>query len=92
MSQSYALNPFHQFLSHGSPLPIALLRDGLDGIDSLKAVDVQVMSGDYFATLATTLDGLLQSLPDKTGPEADRLHSLIEDLLHLQQHYRISRK
>ena len=93
MSHSYALNPFHQFLSHGSPLPIALLRDGLDGIDNLREVDVQVMSGDYFPTLATTLDSLAQAITDTHSAEAEQIQRIVTDLLYLQQqNYQVIRK
>lgn len=60
-----------------------------DGIDPLhERLIMQVYSGDYFATLATTLDELAQGLP-KNDPRREQLQRLVGDLLYLQDHYEI---
>lgn len=51
-----------------------------------------VANGEYFATLATILDLLRQNILWKRGREKisdERLIRLREDLLFLQQHYKI---
>lgn len=91
MSHSYALNPLNQILTHAR-LPFWTVRDGLDGLENINPLDIQVISGDYFVTLATTLDSLSQPLAELNNPAADHLQDIVSDLLYLQQHYKIERK
>lgn len=46
-------------------------------------LDVHIKSGEYFSTLATTLDGI------SDHPE---LQQIVRDLMYLQQYYRIVKK
>ena len=66
-----------------------LLRDSLDEFsqNELRAI---VASGEYFQTLATTLDQIDDSSNDICKhPE---LYKIIRELLYMQQHYTIQKE
>ncbi len=67
------------------------LKD-LDSLTNLTEADVLIRSGQYFITLATKLDRLSDQL--KKGDEIQKHHlqEIIEQLLFIQQHYRINKK
>ncbi len=67
--------------------PLAkLLHDGID--PAHEPLIMQVYSGDYFATLATKLDTLLQELPEDSSARYE-LQRLVNDLIYLKDHYEI---
>jgi len=70
--------------------PTALLHDLPEDDEELYAAAL-VASGDYFVTLAATLEEIACSLPE-THAEQHRLQYLIGQLLYLQRHYKIRRK
>lgn len=74
-SETYFINPLTQ-----------VLRDGID--PHYEQLVMQVYSGDYFATLATKLDALLQELPPDSSVRFE-LQQLVNDLIYLQDHYEI---
>ena len=90
MSNTYALSPFSQLLNHGTQ-SIALVRDIADYND-IKAIDIKVASGDYFATLATQLDQLTLAIAMTNPGEVHVLQNAIDDLLYLQSNYTITKK
>jgi len=54
--------------------------------------DALVASGDYFVTLATSLDHLSQGLAKRKQPEHVALERTINELLYLQRNYQIIKK
>ena len=65
---------------------VTMVKDGID--PAHEDLIMQVYSGDYFATLATRLDLLLQDLPMHSASR-DILQKTVNDLLYLQEHYEI---
>ncbi len=54
---------------------------------------IAVRSGDYFVTLATSIESLATTLPDISTATASKLLAKIaDDLCYLQTHYRIECK
>jgi hypothetical protein len=89
---NYRLPSFTGLISH-SPLRTLFVRDTADEEQlSLAdlALEAQVRSGDYFITLATTLDQLGKETTDyrvRLGIE-----DAVSDLIYLQDHYRITKE
>lgn len=83
---------FMGVMSHGWSMP-TLFKDDGDKTETQQAsdvdrlLDVQVRSGDYFITLATTLDSLGRGVVDYQI--RSRLEDLVSDLIHLQDNYTI---
>lgn len=67
-----------------------LVRDYIS-VDTEK-LEVQVRSGDYFVTVATTLEVLAQRLTDLQAVSAESLERIADELLYLQNYYEIARK
>jgi hypothetical protein len=59
---------------------------------SRDETDALVASGDYFATVATILDHISQSLAKGKHAEHATLERLISELLYVQRNYYIGRK
>ena len=53
-------------------------------------IESQVRSGDYFITLATTLDSLSQEIPDYTT--RSNIEQIVSDLIYLYDNYAIHKK
>lgn len=85
MAAGYQLQTFTGMVSHGWP-KVGFLRDTTESQIKLT-VDAQVRSGDYFVTLATTLDALAKDV----GDYRIRAHveELVSDLIYLQDNYTI---
>lgn len=86
----YSLHTFTGLIEHGWP-KAAFLRDTAeDQQDSAtSALEAQVRSGDYFVTLAMTLDSL-----GKNGARPQvrvGLENVVSDLIYLQDHYTITK-
>lgn len=58
----------------------------------LTEADVLIRSGQYFATLATNLDKLSDQLKKGNEVQERHLQNIIDELLFVQQHYRIQKK
>lgn len=58
----------------------------------LTEADVLVRSGDYFATLATRLDKLSNQLKKGNEIQERYLQEIIDELLFVQQHYKLQKK
>lgn len=87
---SYRLQTFNGLISHNWQ-SIGLLCDGAAGrVEEVDPVDVQVRSGDYFITLATTLDRLGKTARDHHVRV--ELEDVVSDLIHLQDNYTINSK
>jgi soluble P-type ATPase len=97
---NYPLVTADTILTHS--LPRTLTSVGLASVrllhdfagDLTKSdIDVLVASGDYLATLATSLDSLSQSL-ESSGNETDHviLEKIINTLLYIETKYRISKR
>ena len=68
-----------------------LLRDGEDPSKIISHnLEAHVRSGDYFITLATTLDSLSAELADY-APRA-RIEDIVSDLIYLYDNYAITKK
>lgn len=65
-----------------------ILRDSLDDHSQaeLRAI---VASGEYFSTLASVLDQILDASSDVC--QHPELYKIISELLYMQQHYKISK-
>ena len=94
---TYRAHGFGTVLSH-FPTRLTLFRDGTDDAaamaadeDELRAM-ARVRSGDYFATLATELDKVAQSLSSAAAPEAPDIERVVAELLYLDKHYIIKKK
>lgn len=58
-----------------------------------QKIEFHVQSDDYFGNLATTLDLISQDLiRDGYEKHSERLKKVKEDLIHLQDRYRIIKK
>ena len=56
-------------------------------------LDALARSGDYFITLATSLETLAESLPDlSTRTASQLLEKIAHELGYIQRHYRVTRK
>lgn len=82
---SYQLNQFNGILRHGRARDL-FVRD--QETPTKIDIDAQVRSGDYFVTLATTLDKLADGLPYATRT---RLEDIVSDLIYLQDTHKISK-
>jgi len=85
----YATTSFDYFLSHGFS-SINLLHD--EWTVNKQELHAFVRSGDYFATLATTLDTISRELTENGYAETYLLQKIIDDLEYLQQRYKIAPK
>jgi hypothetical protein len=79
---AYQLQNFTGVLTH-SWQPSTFVKDELQNIDLL------VRSGDYFVTLATQLDTLINQIDDNVT--VARIETIVADLLYLQHHYNITK-
>jgi len=83
---AYAL-PLSNIITNHWRLP-KVVRDGV--AESRERLEVLTRSGDYFITLATTIDQLSKQQQDPTAREA--LQTIVSELLYLQVYYTISKK
>lgn len=88
-SPTYRLQGFHGVINHSS-LPAWLLYD--TNSETPEYIDALVASGDYFITLATTLDEISELVKAGTPQAGLQLESLTRTLLYLQRYYTIVRK
>jgi hypothetical protein len=89
-SATYQLSSFSGLVSHGWKAANFFVRDGEDREVTLKhrhALSAQVRSGDYFVTLATTLDSLSRDVEEHFVRA--RLEDIVSDLINLQDEYKI---
>ena len=60
---------------------------------AVKQLKFHIASDDYFGTLATILDLLVQGRKsEKNAPEVKILAKTVKDLVYLQKNYRIVKK
>ncbi len=85
MSSTYSLPVHDTLLTHFPALSTHWLHDVED--NELQ-VDAWVASGDYFSTLATTLDRLAQLLPMNSAEQTE-VEQLVDTLLYLDRRYAI---
>ena len=86
-SRSESLYLFLNFILEIFHLARGILRDMTEA-----SLQFHIESNDYFGTLATVLDLVSQELRKKGHHRnADTLDRLRDDLVHLQQGYRIER-
>lgn len=65
------------------------LRDSLDDYSKVE-LSAMIASGEYFQTLASTLDQIIDASNNVCRhPE---LYKIIKELLYMQQHYNIHKK
>jgi hypothetical protein len=88
----YTMPTFTGLMRHGWADAL-LFRDGDVNVndqhvdEANRLLDVQVRSGDYFITLATTLDSLSRDIDDYSVRSS--IEDLVSDLIHLQDNYSI---
>lgn len=91
MTQTYQMTPFNNFINHGFAHP-RFVRD-LDKIEEHETInrelEAQVRSGDYFISLATTLDSLSRHIDDY--PTRAKIEDVVSDLIYLYDHYEIDK-
>ena len=73
-------------------IPSDLLFADYDGAGTEVDVHVLIRSGQYFATIATKLDKILKDIRETSVSAKTELQKLVEELLFLQEHYRITKK
>lgn len=80
------------------PIRAWSVRDELPG-KRTRGISFHIKNDDYFATLATIMglleDSLRSTMRGSAPPQflyISILHDLKDDLLHLQRHYRIEKK
>lgn len=89
-SATYQLSTFSGLVSHGWKGKSLFVRDGEEPQVTLQhrhALSAQVRSGDYFITLATTLDSLSRDIEEHFVRA--RLEDIVSDLIKLQDEYKI---
>lgn len=64
----------------------------LENLTNLTEADILIRSGQYFTTLATKLDRLSDQLKKGDEVQQHHLQDIIDELLFLQQHYKIKKK
>ncbi len=55
-------------------------------------LESHIRSGDYFSTLATTLDTLIERVGSCNAPEAAQLTAIVEDLLYIDRCYQLTKR
>lgn len=90
MSTAYAVRPSFSLLTHwGMRRP--LMAGDYIAVDTDK-VDVQIKSGDYFVTLATSLELISQRLETEHNDVAKNIEQAVNELLYLQSSYKVVKK
>jgi hypothetical protein len=87
----YSLSSRDALFNHGSARSTLLLKD-LSDKPASHEIDALAASGDLFVTLATALDDTASSLTTDASIAHPQLERLVNMLLYLQRHYKISRK
>lgn len=64
----------------------------LENLTNLTEADILIRSGQYFATLATKLDKLSDQLKSGNEVQEHHLQEIIDQLLFVQQHYKLKKK
>lgn len=81
---NYQLSGFTGLVRHGWWKP-RFVRDAEIVRRESRGIDAAVSSGDYFVTVATTLDMLSRDLEDYEVKV--RLEDIVSDLIYLQDNY-----
>lgn len=89
---NYTTHDTHLYTNHGLTRHEngkLILRDSLDE-HSQAELRAMVASGEYFSSLASLLDQIL----DASGEACQHpeLYKIISELLYMQQHYKISKQ
>lgn len=94
MSNTYCLPNFDNFLIHGLQWqrPQTFHDTASEPHGRRAELIAQVASQDYFAMAATNLDKVSHHLKAIHHSDYFVLEDLIEDLLYLQSHYKITKK
>lgn len=91
IASPYQLQTFPRIMSHGWQTP-NFLRDQED-VQQLPVdldLEAKVRSGDYFITLATTLDSIGRDVNEYLV--RDNIEDIVSDLINLQDNYSIVKK
>lgn len=86
-SKTYKLSLLNRLLSHQKGRHLTIGDYGKIDVDQLV---VHVRSGDYFVTLATAIDLIRQELNSRDASVIVALEEIIDELLYLQQNYKIT--
>lgn len=92
MTHAYQMTSLNGMINHGFT-NARFVRDQDDAYDRHEYVnrelEAQVRSGDYFISLATTLDGLSKHIDDY--PTRAKIEDIVSDLIYLYDHYEIDK-
>ncbi len=94
-SLAYPLPVLDKLLSHGLPWQQSQTFHDVDMPEQhghRAELIAQIASQDYFAMAATTLDRVSHHLKTIHHSDYFILEDIIEDLLYLQSHYKITKK
>jgi len=83
---TYTLSSPLGLLTHVGSQP-KLLRDSLE--EQRYDLEVRIHSGDYFVSLATKLDAISRKLVE--NPVSIELDQLVDELLFIQTHYKVTK-
>lgn len=95
MSNTYCLPLFDNLLTHGLGWQQPQTFHDIDAIEPhgrRAELTAQIASQDYFAMVATTLDRVSHHLKTIHHSDYFILEDIIDDLLYLQSHYKITKK
>lgn len=84
---NYQLPTFSGLINHGQR--VSLLRDQDVSDKRRLQLDAEIKSGDYFITLATTLDLLGQNVTNHYIRAS--IDTIVSDLVYLQNNYSINK-
>jgi hypothetical protein len=90
MTATYMVATTDMILDDGPGELVSLLHDRPHDAEG-RHLAALVASGDYFVTLAVTLEEVAFSLPSGSVAQF-QLQDIVGQLLRLQNHYRISKK
>jgi hypothetical protein len=82
---NYQLPTFTGLMNHGHD--VTFLHDQETPEESRVRLDAEVRSGDYFITLATSLDLLSQNITNRYIRAS--LDTIVADLVYLQNNYSV---
>ncbi len=86
---TYTMHYLTGLFGHTATVP-KVVQDGIDG-ENIE-FQARVQSGDYFVTLATEIDKVVNLLRQADMLEAEVLETHVNELLYIDKHYKIIKK
>lgn len=91
-TKTYTLPLSTALVDSGWPLYGLVCDAEFDQMPDSMDTEAKVRSGDYLATLITTLDEISQSLPADCQTQQVQIERAISDLLYIDKRYKLTRK